>query len=33
MGNSPQMLFQHYRELVTPDAATAWFSIVPESVA
>ena len=29
MGNSPQMLFKHYRELVTPDAATAWFAIMP----
>ena len=29
MGNSPQMLFKHYRELVTPDAATAWFAIQP----
>ncbi|MEO6739744.1 MAG: site-specific integrase [Chthoniobacteraceae bacterium] len=26
MGNSPQMLFKHYSELVTPDAATAWFA-------
>jgi integrase len=33
MGNSPQMLFKHYRELVTPDAAGAWFSIVPERAA
>jgi len=33
MGNSPQMLFQHYRELVMPDAATAWFRIVPERAA
>jgi len=28
-GNSPQMIFQHYRELVQPDAAKAWFSIMP----
>ena len=28
-GNSPQMIFQHYRELVRPDAAKAWFAIVP----
>jgi integrase len=28
-GNSPQMIFQHYRELVTPKQATAWFSIMP----
>ena len=30
-GNSPQMIFKHYRELVRPDAAKAWFSIAPES--
>jgi len=29
MGNSPQMLFRHYRELVTPEAAAEWFSILP----
>ena len=28
-GNSSQMIFQHYRELVRPDAAKAWFAIVP----
>ena len=28
-GNSPQMIFKHYRELVRPDAAKAWFAIVP----
>ena len=28
-GNSPQMIFQHYKELVQPDAAKAWFGIVP----
>jgi integrase len=28
-GNSPQMIFQHYRELVTPTAAAEWFSITP----
>jgi integrase len=27
-GNSPQMIFQHYRELVSPDQAAKWFSIV-----
>jgi integrase len=32
MGNSPQILFKHYRELVTPEAAQAWFGIVPQSV-
>ena len=30
-GNSPQMIFQHYKELVQPDAAKAWFAIVPKS--
>ena len=29
MGNSPQMLFKHYRELVTPEQAHEWFSIFP----
>jgi len=33
MGNSPQMLFKHYRELVTPTAAKAWFEIAPKSAA
>ena len=28
-GNSPTMIFKHYRELVTPEAATAWFEIMP----
>jgi integrase len=28
-GNSPEMIFQHYRELVTPDDAKAWFEIMP----
>ena len=30
MGNSPQMIFQHYKELVQPEAAKAWFAIVPK---
>ncbi len=30
-GNSPKMVFKHYRELVTPEAAKAWFAIQPES--
>jgi hypothetical protein len=30
-GNSPQMIFQHYRELVTEKGAKAWFGITPES--
>lgn len=29
-GNSPQMIFKHYRELVTPKAAKEWFSIKAE---
>jgi len=29
-GNSPTMIFKHYRELVAPEAATAWFEIMPE---
>jgi site-specific recombinase XerD len=29
-GNSPKMIFRHYRELVTPDEARAWFAISPE---
>lgn len=28
-GNSPQMIFRHYRELVRPAEAARWFSIVP----
>lgn len=28
-GNSPQMIFGHYRELVTPQEAEAWFGILP----
>jgi hypothetical protein len=26
------MIFEHYRELVTPKQAAAWFAITPESV-
>lgn len=29
MGNSPEKLFRHYRELVTPDEAKEWFAIMP----
>ncbi len=29
MGNSPEKLFLHYRELVTATAAEEWFSIFP----
>src|ERR1019366_861632 len=28
-GNSPQIIFQHYRELVTPEAGIEWFGILP----
>ncbi len=28
-GNSPQMIFRHYRELVRPADAVKWFSIGP----
>jgi integrase len=28
-GNSPDIIFAHYRELVTPEAAEAWFQIRP----
>jgi integrase len=31
LGNSPEKLFKHYRELVTPDAAHEWFSIMLEN--
>jgi integrase len=33
MGNSPAVIFAHYRELVRPDAAAAWFSVRPEAPA
>jgi integrase len=29
-GNSPQMVFKHYRQLVTKEEATEWFSITPQ---
>lgn len=29
-GNSPQMIFRHYRELVRPADAKKWFSIAPQ---
>jgi integrase len=32
-GNSPQMIFSHYRELATPEQAKTWFSILPERAA
>lgn len=28
-GNSPEVIFSHYRELVTPEAAKAWFDVKP----
>jgi integrase len=28
-GNSPQVIFSHYRELVTPEAAKEWFDVKP----
>lgn len=31
MGNSPRMVFAHYRELVTAEEASRWFSIGPDS--
>jgi integrase len=30
-GNSPEMIFEHYRELVTAEAAKGWFSVVPKA--
>ena len=28
-GNSPEVIFGHYRELVTPEAARTWFDVKP----
>lgn len=28
-GNSPRMIFEHYRELTTPDKAEKWFALRP----
>jgi len=33
MGNTPTMIFRHYRELVLPQDAAAWWSISPQRVA
>jgi len=33
MGNSPAMIFRHYRELVKPAEAERWFSLRPDSPA
>lgn len=32
-GNTPAMVFAHYRELVKPDAAAAWFAVAPQQAA
>ena len=32
MGNSPEMIFRHYREVVTPDEADRFWSIRPATV-
>jgi integrase len=32
-GNSPQMIFRHYRELATPEQAKTWFAVAPERAA
>lgn len=32
-GNSSEIIFAHYRELVGPDEATAWFATKPQAVA
>ena len=32
-GNSPRMIFRHYRELATPEQAKTWFAIAPETAA
>jgi len=32
-GNSPSMVFKHYRELVKPETAKAWFAIAPKDPA
>lgn len=29
-GNSPEAILGHYRELVGPDDAAAWFGVMPE---
>jgi integrase len=33
MGNSPQVVFRHYRELVKPAEAERWFDVKPEAPA
>jgi len=29
-GNSPSIIFKHYRELTTEEWAVKWFSIMPK---
>jgi hypothetical protein len=29
-GNSPSIIFKHYRELTTEEWAVKWFSIIPK---
>ena len=31
MGNSPAVIFQHYRALVTPEAAERFWKLLPET--
>ena len=31
-GNSPHMIFEHYRELVTEKEAKAWFAVTPDTI-
>lgn len=33
MGNSPQIVFRHYREICRPAAAAAWFAVAPQTPA
>ena len=33
LGNSAAVVHKHYRELVRPDAAAAWFAVTPEAPA
>jgi integrase len=32
-GNSPQMIFAHYRQLVTESEASKWFAVMPDASA
>jgi hypothetical protein len=31
-GNTPQMIFKHYRELVRPADAQKWYAVTPAAV-